>query len=128
MNLPFARFALHCLTAVGYVKKPHRCEQFVREVAQAHFVQQYSEFWSDTARNTGLRFKNSEYAVPLEQGSVPGDLLFKLNGSGGDGHVGIRIEGNRVAENSSVHWNGTDARGTRSMKEFGHFDVIVRLT
>jgi hypothetical protein len=50
-----------------------------------------------------------------------------MTGSGGNGHVAIRILGNKVAENSSVHWDGRDARGVRTLKEFGNFDMIVRL-
>jgi hypothetical protein len=96
-------------------------------VVQAVYGSKFDEFWSTSARLTGRRFKKSPYAVNLTNGSVVGDLLYKLNGSGGAGHVGIRIAGNRVAENSSVHWDGIDARGIRTLREFGHFDLIVRL-
>lgn len=68
------------------------------------------------------------FEVPKENGSVPGDLLFKLTGSGGFGHVGIRVAGNMVAENSSVHDDDDgDARGLRTLAEFGDFDVIIRI-
>jgi hypothetical protein len=89
----------------------------------------FRQYFGRTARISALRFKKSPYFVPLKHGSKIGDILFKTHGSGGFGHVGIRIEGNRVAENSSVHVGEYDneARGIRTLKEFGDYDVIVRL-
>lgn len=72
-------------------------------------------------------FKKRGYAVPLKNGSVVGDLLYKFGGA--HGHVMIRIPGNKVAENSSVHGIGPDedARGTRTLKQIGTVEGIVRL-
>lgn len=71
-------------------------------------------------------FKKRGLTVPKKNGSVIGDLLYKFGGT--HGHVGVRIAGNRVAENSSVHGVGDeDARGIRTLKQFGEFDGIVRL-
>lgn len=59
----------------------------------------------------------------------PGDLLYKTVGSGESGHVGIYLGNNQVAENSTVHWNRSghrDARGIRTLKEFGPFQVVAR--
>lgn len=94
---------------------------------QAVYGDRFDEYWRDSALHTGLAFRSSPYNVPLTQGSTQGALLYKLHGSGGDGHVGIRVMGNMVAENSSVHWDGRDARGKRTLREFGNFDVIVIL-
>ncbi len=79
-----------------------------------------------------LAFKKSPYAVDVSHGSVPGDILYKgRKTSGRFGHVGIRIEGNKVAENSSSHVDpehgDNDARGTRSLEAFGAYELIVRL-
>jgi hypothetical protein len=104
---------------------------WVREVVQSLYGGLFNRYWKGTALLTAKAFQPSQYAVPLDNGSTIGDLLYKMHGSGGAGHVGIRIDGNRVAENSSVHWNPQDARpdarGIRRLSEFGNFDLIVRL-
>jgi hypothetical protein len=57
----------------------------------------------------------------------PGDLLFWLDGN--HGHAAVRISGNRIAENSSVHsTNGSDARGTRSIQSMRAPVVVVRFS
>lgn len=63
------------------------------------------------------------------RGSIVGDILFQSgHGHGRHGHVGCRIFGNRVGENSSVHCSGTDrdARGVRDLASFGALSGIVR--
>jgi hypothetical protein len=128
MNETLSESAKTALKAPQFVRLPHRCQQWVREVVQHVYGNRFDRyFYRVNAIGSGLAFKNSPYCVPLENGSVPGDILYKLSGSGGDGHVGIRILGNKVAENSSVHWDGQDARGIRTLREFGNFDLIVRL-
>lgn len=130
MNQKLNDAAIRAVTATGYATQPHLCERWVREVCQHVYGNAFDEFWQASARATALAFLDDErYVVPLTAGSLPGDLLFKTTGSGGDGHVSIRVAGNRVAENSSCHWrdSGQDARGFRTLVDFGHFDVIVRL-
>lgn len=77
-------------------------------------------------------YKARGFAVPVKKGiegggSVVGDILYKFGGA--HGHVGIRIPGNIVAENSSVHGVGAseDARGTRTLKQWGQIEGIIRL-
>ncbi len=111
----------------GWPKKPHRCQEWVRLCAEQEFGTKFDDEFDETALLSARNFKGTKYEVPLENGSQPGDLLYKMTGSGGNGHVAIRILGNKVAENSSVHWDGRDARGVRTLKEFGNFDMIVRL-
>lgn len=132
MNKKLSDAATRAVTVKGYETQPHLCERFVRQVCQKVYGSEFDAQWKASAAATGQAFQeDGQFVVPLTAGSVPGDLLFKLQGSGGDGHVGIRVLGNRVAENSSVHWNSQaphpDARGFRSLKEFGHYDLIVRL-
>jgi hypothetical protein len=127
MNEPLITAAKHGLSDPHFITLPHRCQQWLRQVVQSVYGSQFDDFWKGSAATTGRCFQHSPYAVPLANGSQPGDILYKLKGSGGDGHVGIRLPGNLVAENSSVHWDGRDARGTRTLKEFGNFDLIVRL-
>ncbi len=127
MNAKMVHAAQVGLTFKGFIKEPHCCQMWVRQVYESVYDERFDDFQKDTAILAGRAWKRSRYAVLLRNGSVPGDLLYKLHGSGGDGHVGIRLPGNIVAENSSVHWDGKDARGTRTLKEFGNFDLIVRL-
>jgi hypothetical protein len=128
MNEAINTAAKHALTAPHYVTLPHCCQMWVREVLEHVYKLKYDDYMKPTAALSALAFKNSPFAVPLKNGSAVGDILYRIHGSGGDGHVGIRIDGNRVAENSSVHWgDDEDARGIRTLKEFGNFDLIVRL-
>lgn len=127
MNQRLIDAATKALTAHNFETRPHYCQRWVRQVIESVYGDRFDAFSADTALHAGLRWRKSKYNVPLTEGCTQGDLLYKLTGSGGDGHVGIRIMGNMVAENSSVHWDGSDARGRRTLKEFGNFDVIVRL-
>jgi hypothetical protein len=103
------------------------CEKFVRYAKTDAYGSQFSHLQRSTALETALVFQDAGYSVPVKNGSIEGDLLYKLTGSGGAGHVGIRLRGNMVAENSTVHWDGTDARGIRTLAEFGNYDLIIRL-
>jgi hypothetical protein len=127
MNEPLIAGATRALRDPHFITLPHRCQQWLRQVIQHVYGSEFDEFHKANAASSGRAWRLSTYAVPLSSGSQPGDILYKLKGSGGDGHVGIRLPKNLVAENSSVHWDGRDARGVRTLKEFGNFDLIVRL-
>jgi len=121
--------AIRAVTADGYETQPGFCEKFVREIVQRCYGARFDDCFAASAALTGARFKEAGWSVPRSNGSRPGDLLYKTHGSGDYGHVGIRVIGNRVAENSSCHFNSDteDARGFRSLEAFGHFDLIIRL-
>jgi hypothetical protein len=127
MNEPLSTACKQGLSSPQTESLPHYCQRWARQVVQSLYAAQFDAHWRENAIQTGFALANAGLSVPLTQGSTVADLLYKLRGSGGAGHVGIRIDGNRVAENSSVHWDGHDARGIRTMKEFGHFDLIIRL-
>lgn len=127
MNKQIVEAAKRALTANGFEKRPHYCQRWVRQLLESEYGMMYAPLCLENAVLSGKAFLRGGYGIPLKNGSVPGDLLYKLTGSGGDGHVGVRIPGNLVAENASLHWDGKDARGTRTLKEFGHFDLIIRL-
>lgn len=62
--------------------------------------------------------------------TLPGDIYFWTGpGHGRHGHVGIRIYGNQLAENSSVHASGSDreARGTRALWVLPSISAVVRV-
>lgn len=132
MNKELDQAATKAVTAPGYPTKPGLCQMFVRLTVESIYGKRFDAvIHQGSAKEAAEAFEHDgRYVVPLDHGSVPGDLLYKKHGSGGFGHVGIRVSGNRVAENSSVHITDRgdkNARGFRTLKEFGDFDVIVRL-
>ncbi len=75
-------------------------------------------------------FKTHGRVRPTLTNSLPGDLIFWVgSGHGKHGHVGGRIAGNRLAENSSYHSgpNDDDARGTRDLRQLFGISGVVRL-
>ncbi len=124
---PLAVAAVNGLRSRETTKEPHQCEKWARQVKQLVYGGKFTALQCPNAMLTAIAFKEAGCSIPLSCGSTEGDLLYKIYGSGGDGHVGIRLAGNVVAENSSVHWDGTDARGLRTLAEFGNFDMIIRL-
>jgi hypothetical protein len=105
------------------------CSRFCRRVARRVYGSKFDHFFGASARETADRFKAAGLLLDAEAASVPGDLLFKLDAaSGKSGHVAIRVEGNKVAENSSTkkgRING--ALGFRTLEEFGRVTAIGRL-
>jgi hypothetical protein len=134
MNKPLADQAKKGLTDKS-VKTAGRCQHWVRlQIIEAYGARLYRKYFQKymkgSAYETMLAFQKSPYAVPVENGSVIGDILYKgRKTSGKYGHVGIRIAGNKVAENSSSHIapGDNDARGIRSYEAFGPYELIVRL-
>lgn len=123
-----AAMARHALTAGGFERGRSMCQRWTRQVRQAVYGHKYDQYDGATAEAARKLWSTSPYAVAPERGSLIGDILYKRGTpSQPAGHVGIRIAGNRVAENSSVHFDGHDGRGTRSLEEFGKVDLIVRL-
>lgn len=132
MNKLLAEAAKKALTARGSESEAGMCQKWVREVVESVYGKKFQKYMKGSAYLTMLAFKNSPYAVDPSSGSVPGDILYKgRKTSGKHGHVGIRILGNKVAENSSSHVDPSsgdhDARGTRSLDAYGSYELIVRL-
>jgi hypothetical protein len=100
--------------------------------------QQYESVYGDifhadnplTAHLAALEWCKTRYCHAGGNWGQIGDLLYWTGTpSQPEGHVVIRIKGNRIAENSVVHflWDG-DGRGTRLIKNLPRKpDVIVRL-
>ncbi len=132
MNSKLASDALFALHAKGFETANGFCARFCRQICEcsygdARWNAQWRPDATPTAKEAALAFAKSGYHVV----GTPqiGDVLFKTVGSGGAGHVGI-LTALGVAENSSFHWNRTghkDARGLRSLAEFGAYQVIIRL-
>jgi hypothetical protein len=83
-----------------------------------------------TATDAAWFWSQTKYAHGGGGWGAIGDLLYWFgNPSQPEGHVVIRIPGNKIAENSVVHflWDG-DGRGTRAIKNLPRTpDLIVRL-
>lgn len=125
------------------VQTPGNCQRWIRQLVQAVYGDRYDDWWRDSAKHTAEAFLADPPpgAVVLETSDPAdtqvGDLLYKRRGSGGFGHVGIRVTGNRVAENSSTAYGRTHgAIGYRYLLRgeaqsaaawFGRFDLVVRL-
>lgn len=133
-NRKLAQRATEALTAEkGFTKTPGMCQKWLRQVVQSLYGNTYNRYFKASAYETMLAFENSPFAVKPENGSLPGDILYKgRKTSGKHGHVGIRLTGNKVAENSSYHVlndppGKVDARGTRTLFQYGDYELIVRL-
>jgi hypothetical protein len=142
MSKALAKQAEIGLTDKSSVSEAGMCQKFQRQQIMATYGQKkyekyFQKYMKPSAYETMMAFKKSPYAITpdpdvLGGGSVVGDILYKgRKTSGKFGHVGTRIAGNKVAENSSSHVNPAaadrDARGTRSLASYGAFELIVRL-
>jgi hypothetical protein len=79
-----------------------------------------------SARLACLAFKNTKYVLPRGAKLEPGDVLYKQGLPGQFGHVGVFVGAELVAENSSIHDTTGDARGLRTLTEFGAYTLAVR--
>lgn len=112
------------------------CSQFARMVAQkSQGSEKYRYLFGASAIESANRFLKYSYGHlwPSEKAKLggtiqPGDFLFKRYGSGGYGHVGIYAGNGLVAENSSTRYGRIQgAKGYRTLRQFGYFDVVGRL-
>jgi hypothetical protein len=148
MNQKLAVVTADRMTRGVGIRVPLYCQRWVRECVQEVYGGDYDEFWAGSAKATARRFLAAAKANTLPTGvkvietSDPfdtqlGDLLYRLSGSGGFGHVGIRIGGNKVAENSVTKFGRTKgAIGWRHLLVcqapvetgwWGSIEVVVRL-
>jgi hypothetical protein len=132
MNQPLANEALYRASAGLGERKPSYCQRWVRQCLTAVYGNRYGAWMKGSALRTARAFcaKHPAGSQVIKSSRVEdtqlGDLLYATEGHGGFGHVMIRVEGNRVAENSVVHHGPHGAIGFRSLWEVD-FDIIVRL-
>lgn len=120
--------ARKALRAPGYVSTEGMCQKFVRQVVQATYGHRFDRYHGASAEHSRRLWSSSPYVVSPGSGSVPGDILYKKGTKMNPfGHVGIRIAGNQVAENSTVHGGEFGGRGIRTLEDFGPVDMVVRL-
>lgn len=117
------------------------CQKYVRQVTEGVYGTKFGNYFTSTARESGENFLAAgtgdgfqAWAGDSAPAPEPGDLLYKTHGSGNVGHVGIYVgtvggRDNLVASNSSTSIGRiSGAKGYRTLDEFGHYDVLVRLT
>ncbi|BCM89065.1 hypothetical protein IAD21_00908 [Abditibacteriota bacterium] len=134
MNKAIADYALYGLTAPEFPKKNGLCQKEARMAVQGALGHKYDDVLvKPSAREAAQSLLHAGFAFPVSElakhgGLQLGDLLYKTEGSGGFGHVGIyTLRG--VAENSTYHWKktgGQDARGIRTLAQFGDFQLVAR--
>lgn len=130
MNKALAQKAIEDLHA-DHITNTTRglCAGWAREVVTDEHGKAVANPKGLDAWNAFKWYQQRGLSVAPEHGSVIGDILFKkATVFNPHGHVGIRIAGNRVAENSSVHArDDEDARGIRTLSQFGRVDGIIRI-
>ena len=141
MNEKLAARAVERIEAHAEPTEPSWCQRWVRLCVESLYGRRYSELLHrPSARDAGQAFLAAKRAGTLPQGVLVianpdvkdtrvGDLLYKLGPrESSPGHVGIRVKGNRVAENSSTRIGRVyRALGYRSLSQYGNIDVAVRL-
>jgi hypothetical protein len=121
--------AAKAVTDRAFTATPSQCQKFVRQVYESTDGLLYEPFRASTAEGARVGWSGSRFAVASERGSTVGDILYKKGTkSNPAGHVGIRVAGNRVAENSTTRVGRVQgAKGFRTLDQFGKIDLIVRL-
>jgi len=119
------------LTAPGFETEPGMCLRWTRQVVISRMA---GGRWPCPqgldAKQALIYIRRNRPDLVAINGSVPGDIIFLTGGSHGPhGHVGIRIYGNVLAENSTVHYHAPrfDARGTRGLRDLDGIITVVRL-
>lgn len=128
-NTALAARANKTIKSAGTDPRAGMCQKAVRETIQAEYGSKYDAFHKGTAEASRRAWIAGGHAVSPSNGSVVGDILYKApTARVPAGHVGIRVSGNRVAENSSTSIGRVrGAYGYRSLEEFGAVKTIVRL-
>ena len=128
-NATLAATATSAITNPAFERRGGYCQRFVRQVVQRAHGSRYDRFHKSTAEASRKAWIAGGYAVNPKNGSVIGDILYKAaTREVPEGHVGIRVAGNRVAENSTTSLGRVQgAKGFRTLEEFGAVKTIVRL-
>ncbi len=128
-NKRLADSAVRVIETTGSDARRGMCQKAVREAVQQEYGSKYDEYHRGTAHASMLAWKQSEYAHKPSDGSVIGDILYKAGDSTNPaGHCGIRVAGNKVAENATTKIGRVrGAYGYRTLEEFGGYALIVRL-
>lgn len=107
------------------------CYRAFRQLRQAVYGSQFDQYDDDserpTAKKAERRWADSPYVVDQDKGTLPGDVFF-FGDHGPDGHVGIRVPGNLLFDNSeSSVGRVVGAKGFRRLQDMGKPTLVIRL-
>lgn len=131
----WTRAVVRALWVPEYEKRRTYCQRFFRQITQSKLGRMFDSCHDETAALTARNF--IERGKQVTDGR-PGDIYFKIRVDGDGnrlfdkkhpGHVGVRVWGNWIVENSSIHAPDelNDARGIRSVEDFcaGKDDIVI---
>lgn len=130
MNQALAETALRALTAPGFATESGYCWRFVRQaIMKLYGLREPPSYHRGSAKAAAYAMleEGKAHRYNGDPGSLEiGDILLKTTGE--HGHVGI-LTHRGIAENSSFHWrrHPGDARGLRSLEQFGTFQIVGRI-
>ncbi len=129
MNKDLSDAAIQAVSNDGFESKKGYCSRFVRQVSSKVYGDKYAGLFGASAISSCNNFLAAGLAEPHTAQNVElGDILFKRQGAGPFGHVGIYVGDRGVAENSSTSIGRIQgAKGFRSLAQFGAFDFLGRL-
>jgi hypothetical protein len=128
-NQKIADAAIAAMNDPSVESKPGYCSRFTRQVVSKVYGEKYRGLFGASAIDTGKNFRRAGLDVNVDAKQLePGDILFKMRGSGGFGHVGIYVGDRGVAENSSTSLGRVKgAKGFRTLGQWGQFDLVGRI-
>jgi len=129
MNTRMAQEAMAAITDPTVTSEDGMCSRFVRQCTEKVYGTKFDHLFRADAKLTAAAFKEAQMAaVPQWRAVQPGDILFQTDGHGPHGHVAIFIGSGLVAENSSTSIGRVaGAKGFRSLKQFGEYQLVGRL-
>lgn len=100
----------------GYPSDPGECAQFQRKVTTNVLGLMRSWHPGPDAKAVGQLLRSRGLLVKSGHPEVGDLLVWTGEGHGSHGHIAMRVLGNRIAENATIHHNQTgDARGFRPL-------------
>ncbi|MEO7715458.1 MAG: hypothetical protein ABIY70_04610 [Capsulimonas sp.] len=130
-NQKIADVAAEAMHDSSFESKKGYCSRFVRQVVAKAHGSKYSGLFGASAIDTGHNFKRAGLDVNVTHANdlEIGDILFKMVGSGGFGHVGIYVGGSKgVASNSSTRLGRiSGAKGYRTLGQWGAWQLVGRI-
>ena len=129
MNARMAQEAMAAITDPAVTAEDGWCSRFVRQVTEKVYGTKFAHLFRSDAILTAYAFRDAQLAaVPQWRAVQPGDILFQTSGHGSHGHVAIYVGSGLVAENSSTSIGRVQgAKGFRSLKQFGEYQLVGRL-
>lgn len=137
--------AVKAVTDSDFETEPGYCQRFVAQVIRSVYGHEYDDYCLDSAVHSAYAFASAGLSNPGPP--QVGDILYKTQGSGGFGHVGIYVgkpadqsnvpaslQGKSlVCENSSTRYGRV--QGAKGYREYctsggscwGPWDILVRL-